>query len=292
VPQDADAPATRPAELAAFATPEAAMLAVAAAAENGDRDRMLALFGHDCGDVIGSGEPGEDGDDCLRVARMIRERVTFDDGAGERTIAVIGKDEWRFPVPLEKSDRGWTFDVDGGRDELDSREIGRNEILTVETLEEIAEAQRERAAQMVDGKPMGYAERFVSQEGGHDGLYWPSKEGAKPSLIGPRLAEAVADPSGANGAEPRPFNGYLFKMLHGKHAAEPAKGTGMAESRPVDGWGALAYPAEYGVTGVMTFMVDQSGIVFEKDLGEQTPDAVSAITRYEPDVSWKPVRRG
>ena len=153
-PQDAEA-ASRPVELIAFATPEAAMIAVATAAEAGDHDRMTALFGHDCGDVVGSDDAPADGDDCVRVARMIREQVTFEN-VGERTVAVIGKDQWRFPVPLEKGDRGWQFDVDGGRDELDTREVGRNEILTVDTLEEIAEAQREYAAQKREpGSPRG-----------------------------------------------------------------------------------------------------------------------------------------
>jgi Protein of unknown function (DUF2950) len=286
-PQDAES-ASRPAELEAFATPEAAMNAVAVAAEAGDHDRMKTLFGHDCGDVVGSDDAPADGDDCVRVARMIREQVTFENG-GERTIAVIGKDQWRFPVPLEKGERGWQFDVDGGRDELDTREIGRHEILTVDTLEEIAEAQREFAAESRAGQPQGYAQNFASKQGARDGLYWHAAEGEKTSPIGPLVAAASIDSPSSDGAEPKPFNGYLFKMLHGRHGAGPSKTEG-AESRP-QGCGALAFPAEYGVTGVMTFMVDQSGIVFEKDLGPETRALVGAITAYAPDSTWKPTKR-
>ena len=285
-PQDAEA-ASRP-EQAAFATPEAAMIAVAAAAEAGDHARMTALFGHDCGDVVDSDDKPADGDDCVRVARMIREQLTFEN-VGERTVAVIGKDQWRFPVPLEKADRGWQFDVDGGRDELDTREVGRNEILTVDTLEEIAEAQREYAAQKRAGQPEGYAQSFSSKEGAHDGLYWHAANGEKTSPIGPLVAAASIDSPPSDGAQPKPFNGYLYKMLHGRHRSEPSKTEG-AESRP-HGCGALAYPAEYGATGVMTFMVDQSGIVFEKDLGPDTAQKVRSITAYAADSTWKPTKR-
>jgi hypothetical protein len=286
-PQDAES-ASRPIELMAFATPEAAMNAVATAAEAGDHARMTALFGHDCGDVVGSDDAPADGDDCVRVARMIREQVAFEN-VGERTIAVIGKDQWRFPVPLEKGDRGWQFDVDGGRDELDTREVGRNEILTVDTLEEIADAQREFAAESRAGQPQGYAQSFSSKEGARDGLYWHAAEGEKTSPLGPLVAAASIDSQSSDGAEPKPFNGYFFKMLHGRHAADPSKTEGAA-SRP-HGCGALAFPAEYGVTGVMTFMVDQSGIVFEKDLGPETPEKVRAIAAYGPDSTWSPTKK-
>jgi hypothetical protein len=275
-----------------FESPEAAMLAVAAAAEAGDHDRMTKVFGHDCHDVVESDDRTADGDDCARVARMIRERLAFEDAAEGRKIAVIGLAEWRFPVPIAKTGRGYEFDLDRGRDELGTREIGRNELLTIAALEELAEAQHEYAAESREGKRRGFADRFVSQNGSaRDGLYWTPAEGEKASPIGPLLAAAAAE-SGPSAREPKPFNGYVYKMV--KPAPLPADGKEtrpVPDARPTHGCGAVAWPAEYGVTGVMTFIVSHAGIVFEKDLGPDTAAQAQAMTTFDPGPGWRPTRR-
>jgi hypothetical protein len=274
----------------AFDSPEAAMLAVAQAAESRDHDRIVAIFGEGCHDMIGAHEDSDNEDDCLRVAAMIRERLVFEDQGAGRKVAVIGNDQWRFPVPIEKVDRGFAFDVDGGREEIVSREVGRNEILTVDVLEDFAEAQREYAAENREGNSHAYAERFASSDGKHDGLYWKAANGAKPSPLGPHLAAAAAEPSGDSA--PTPFNGYFFTMLHGeRRAVAESRPDGAAKVEHTEGCGALAWPAEYGVSGVMTFMVNQSGVVFEKDLGPSTGEQVKTVTAYGPDATWQPTKR-
>jgi hypothetical protein len=212
---------------------------------------------------------------------MIRERLSFH-GPDARTVAVIGKASWRFPVPIVRHGSGWAFDLDQGQEELLTREIGRNELLTIEALEEYAEAQREYATESRDGRPRGFARRFESTDGKRDGLYWKAADGEKGSLVGPLLA-AAANESGKD--PPAAFNGYRYRMLEGgcriRHAVE---------SRPTVGCAALAWPAVYGLTGVMTFMVNQAGIVLEQDLGPDTNERVKAIGWFELDPGWKPSR--
>jgi hypothetical protein len=279
---DREAPSLPPEE-EVFASPEAAMLAVASAAEVRDYVRVKAMFSRGCEDLV---DPeGEDGyeNDCLHVARMIRERLMFDDfDGGAQKIPVVGNDGWRFPFPLVRREGGWVFDLAGGEQEILTREIGRNELLTIESLEEYAEAQREYASQGRDGKQPAYATRFESNVGTHDGLHWSTKAGEKASPLG-RLLAAAANESA--GEPPAMFNGYRYRMLR-----DGCRIPSAAESRPTVGCAAVAWPAVYGVTGVTTFMVNQAGIVFEKDLGPQTDEVVRTLTAFDATLDWTPSR--
>jgi hypothetical protein len=280
-PAPTPAVAEAPPAAAVFESPQAAMLAIASAAETGDFDRIKAIFWRDCGELLDPSEESAYGDDCVHLAGMIRERLSFDESAG-RTVAVVGKDLWRFPVPIVRQGSGWAFDLAQGQEELLTREIGRNELLTIEALEEYADAQREYASESRDGKPRGFARRFESTEGKRDGLHWKAADGEKGSPMGPLLAEAANE----SGKEPRAaFNGYQYRMLLGGCRSPYA-----VESRPTVGCAALAWPAVHGLTGVMTFMVNQAGIVFEKDLGPETSERVEAITWFELDPGWRPSR--
>jgi hypothetical protein len=290
VPRDeAPSEASQP-SLAAFESPEAAMLAVAGAAESGDHAREVEIFGQGCHDMIDSGDDDADRDDCHRVAAMIREHLEFEDGAAGRKSAVIGKDRWRFPIPLAKSERGWGFDLDSGRDQLLSRAIGSNELFTANTLEEYIAAQNEYAAASPEGRPHSFAARIRSTAGKQDGLYWEGASG-KP-LVGPSLAAAAYDESRESGADPVPFHGYFYKALHGQGKAAPGGEVSYLgkDGRMTEGCGALAWPASHGETGVMTFMVNHAGIVYEKDLGPNTAEIAPTITVFAPDETWKPVQ--
>jgi hypothetical protein len=272
-----------------FPSAESALLAVAAAGEAGDHDRIAAIFGHGCEDLVASEDDDpEAGDDCARVATMIRERLEFEDGPGGRRFAVIGNDRWRFPIPVAKSGGGWTFDVEAGREQIRTIEIGRNELSTVEALEELMEAQREYAAESRDGQPRAFAAKFASGDGRHDGLHWKGGPESRPSPIGPDLAAAADDGGGAV-----PFHGYYYKPLTGQGKSAPGGEYSYrdADGRQTGGCGALAWPAEYGASGVMTFVVNHAGIVFEKDLGADTAAKVKAITTFDPDATWAPVKR-
>jgi hypothetical protein len=277
VPVDSGPPAGN-----VFASPQAAMLAVAAAAEGADFDRIKAIFWRYCADLVEPG--GEDAyeNDCLNVAGMIREGLAFDESAGGHAVALVGKNHWRFPVPLVRGEQGWTFDLAEGEEEILTREIGRNELLTIESLEEYADAQREYAAEGHDGDARAWARRFESTDGRRDGLHWRTRDVEKPSPIGPLLAAAAAEsPNGATAA----FNGYRYRMLH-----DGCRRPSPAESRPTTGCAAIAWPAAYGITGITTFIVDQAGIVFEKDLGPETEQRAGLIVGFAPAPDWKPSR--
>lgn len=275
--------AAPPAEGGVFESPEAAMLAIASAAEAGDFDRIKAIFWRDCEDMIEPQDERDDEDDCVHVAAMIRERLAFDDlDGGLRKVAVIGKDAWRFPIPLFRMDRAWVFDLAEGQERILTIEIGRNELLTIGALEEYADAQREYSFGTGDGKPRGYARRFRSTDGRRDGLHWPTRDGEKQSPLGPLFARAANE---SIEGPPAAFNGYRYKMLK-----DGCRFPSSVESRPSVGCAALAWPAVYGITGITTFMVNQAGIVFEKDLGPDTEKIVSSLSAFEPDDSWKPSR--
>jgi hypothetical protein len=287
-----------------FATPEEAIQALATVAETRDKARAEAIFGTGSLEILESGDEAADRADAARVVGMVREHVSFEDREG-RKFPVIGSEKWRFAIPLARGGKGWVFDLEAGREELLNRRIGRNEILTVGVLEEIVEAQREYAAESRPGKARCFAPRIKSRTGARDGLYWEDDEMASP--LGPLVAAAERDPvdapeapetraeTRAEGADASsggavPFNGYYFKILHGQGKAAPGGERSYTDGNGdlTGGCGALAWPARYGNSGVMTFIVNQAGIVYEKDLGAETERLVREIRAFDPDESWKP----
>ena len=210
-------------------------------------------------------------------------------GTGRRAFLLVGNEEWPFPVPLIQTAQGWHFDAAAGKEEVITRRIGRNELAAIEICQTYVVAQRRYARTAHDGKRPGlFAAAFRSDPGKQNGLYWAVQKGEPRSPLGDLLAEA-ADPARlkSDAAKPPPFYGYYFKIL----TAQGPSATGGARNYVVngemsDGYALVAWPAHYDNTGIMTFIVNQDGIVREKDLGPETDATVRAMAIYEPDASW------
>ena len=281
------------AEQAHYASPEAAAQALIDAAVASDMDALKVVFGPEA-EELSSGDPVADANNFEKFvdAAVTAAGIEQEEGDDSRATLVIGEDDWPFPIPLVKDDQGWRFDMDAGLDELYIRRIGTNELYALAVLDAIVDAQREYHA--VDRDADGileYAQKMGSSEGQKDGLYWPADEGEPQSPMGPLVAQAVAEGyEKSKDGSAVPYHGYYYHMLTGQ--GSNASGGAMSYTRDgnsVDGFGVLAYPAEYGNSGIMTFVVDKQGIVFEKDFGEQTPALAAQIEVFDPDNTWDPV---
>lgn len=270
---------------AVYDTPEAAIAALAELIGQNDEQRLEQLFGPGSADLFQSGDEVADREDYMRVEAMIREGVDFFEFDENTQIALLGDDAWPWPIPLVKEAEGWRFDTAEGREELLNRRIGRNELWTLTTLHEVVEAQREYRSEPRDGNPPAFAQQFRSTEGMHDGLYWPTEDGAELSPLGELLAE-----SEAREAEPQPFGGYFYRVLTRRGAGAPGGEKNYLDDNGLltRGFAVIAWPAKYGNSGVMTFVVNHRGLVFQKDLGPDTAEIASAIDGYDPDSSWLP----
>jgi hypothetical protein len=224
----------------------------------------------------------------LEAAKERTSLVTFGDG---RVAAFLGKEDWPFPIPMVKGPQGWTFDSATGVEELVNRRIGKNELFTITALHTYVDAQLEFSS---SHKEPHYAQKFFSTEGQHDGLYWKAKEGEPESPLGPLAAEAAAEgyTKAEPGKGPKPFHGYLFKILtaQGPDAPGGEKSYVGKDGKMTGGFALVAWPASYGASGIMTFIVDKQGIVFQRDLGERTAETASAMTAYNPGANWVPVK--
>jgi hypothetical protein len=204
-------------------------------------------------------------------------------------VLLVGADNFAFPIPLKKNAAGqWFFDTAAGKDEILARRIGRNELAVINVCDALADAQ---AAYFSQSKKQ-YAVKFISDTGKHDGLYWESAEGQPQSPLGPLVAFATSEGYSAKPNSHVPFHGYFFHMLtkQSSHARGGAKDY-MVDGKMVGGFAFVAYPAEYGNSGIMTFMISQDGVLFQKDLGKSTTETAVAITQFDPDTSWTPVKR-
>ena len=274
-----------------FATPEEAVAALSSLVGSGDEKRADEIFGAGSLDLFRTGDPAEDQAAAARVKQMIAEKVGFEEVDPDTRVVLFGEGEnaWPFPIPLVRKDGRWRFDTAAGREELLNRRIGKYELWTLASLHAYVDAQREYAKAGHDGKPPAFAQRFRSTEGQQDGLYWSVAEGEARSPLGDLLAGAavggVVEP-----AEARPFHGYHYRILkgQGKNAPGGEKSYLNPKGLMTGGFAAIAWPAKYGNSGVMTFVVNQQGIVFEKDLGEETDAAVAPIQFFDPDATWSP----
>lgn len=273
-----------------FETPDAAVLALIEAAAAEGSDLLLAVLGPDLAEMV-SGDPVADAADRGWFVENARVSAQIEDENSNSALLVIGPDDWPFPIPLAKDDQGWFFDTAAGLEELVNRRIGLNEIYTLAALRAFVEAQGEYAA----SDPMGlgtpvFADRILSTEGKRDGLYWPTQPGEPASPLGPLVAEAVGAGYDASPAVegPRPFHGYLYKVLTAQ--GNQAPGGAMSyfkDGRLTQGFALLAWPASYGRSGIMAFQVNQKGMVYEKDLGEETATIAKAIETYDPGEGWR-----
>jgi hypothetical protein len=274
-----------------FAAPEDAVVAMVNAAKADNTNELRALFGADGEKLLASGDPVMDQRSREVFLVAYAEHAGLMTASDTRRILYIGNEDWPFPIPLVKEKQTWRFDTAAGVQEILFRRIGRNELTTIRVCQVYVEAQQEYAASAHDGKTVGlYAQKIASTLGKHDGLYWKSEDPEQLSPLGEFAAEAASEGYHPTEGQPRPFHGYFFRILtsEGKSAGRGARSY-IVNGEMRDGFALLAHPALYGSSGVMSFMVNQDGRVYQRDLGPQTATVAVKITRFNPDSGWKQV---
>lgn len=275
-----------------FATPEDAVVAAVDAAKAGDTNQLLAIFGPEAENVLSSGDPVMDQSSREVFLVAYAERAELKPVGPTRRILYVGYEDWPFPIPLVKEGQAWRFDTAAGAQEILYRRIGGNELSTIQVCQAFVEAQKEYAATSHDGNPAGiYAQKFASTPGKQDGLYWESDDPENLSPLGELAAEAASEGYAHTGEQPTPFHGYIFRILtaQGKSANHGTRSY-IVNGQMRDGFAMIAFPAAYGVSGVMTFIVNQDGLVYQKDLGSDTPNLAAEITRFDPNSGWEKVK--
>ena len=270
-----------------FATPDDAGKAVVDAAKSDNQEAMLAIFGPGSKDLIYSGDAQEDKASFDGFAKSYDAMHRWRKVDDNTQILLVGADNHAFPIPLKKNSSGqWAYDTAAGKDEILARRIGRNEMAAIDVSAAIADAQAEYFAQRHDGVKQ-YAQKFISDEGKQNGLYWPVAEGKPKSPLGPLVAFASEEGFKLQANQHVPFHGYYFRQLlkQGADAKGGAKDY-VVNGKMTGGFAYVAYPAEYGVSGVMTFLINQGRVVYQKDLDKTTTDAATAMTEFNPDKSW------
>lgn len=272
-----------------YSSPEEAVNGLIAAVRANDTKAMLAIMGQGSKEMISSGDTVADRAGRERFLKAYDEKNVLRQGAKDKWVLSVGNDNWPMPIPVVKKGAKWLFDAQKGRQEILNRRVGRNELQVMNVLHAYVDAQHEYASKDCrgDGK-VEFAQRLISTEGKHDGLYWESKEGEEESPLGPLVAQAAEE--GYANANLSPFHGYYFKILKGEgpHAAGGAYNYVVKEEM-ILGFALLAYPAEYGNAGVMTFIVNQEGIIYEKNLGRDSKRKAEAMKLFDPDKTWKKV---
>jgi hypothetical protein len=285
-----DAPA---AAVPRYATPDEAIQALLDAIASQQAGAAAKVLGPEASE-FGSGDPVADANALEDFLATAAEAVNIeqDDNDADYAIVTMGEDDWPFPIPLVHDAQGWYFDTEAGKEEIFNRRIGRNELSTIETMRTYVDAQDEYASEDRNGDGVKeYARRLMSTEGNRDGLYWPTAEGEPESPMGPLVADAVAEGyKPGQGGGSKPYHGFIFRALtaQGPDAPGGAKDY-LVDGHLTGGFALLAYPAEYGNSGVMSFQVNQSGIVYQSDLGPDTANAAAAITAYDPGEDWTAV---
>jgi len=273
-----------------FASAEEAVKALIAAARNNDDKEVLAIFGADAKDLIFSGDRVADKQRREHFLAIYDEQNRLvPDGAS--MILVVGKNDWPFPIPIVQKDGVWFLDTQQGKEEVLNRRIGENEIYTIQSCLAVVDAQREYVIRDFDGDGfLEYAQKFRSDPGKKNGLYWETKEGEEPSPLGHLLAQAKAEGYSKKGAtgNPEPYHGYYYRIMkaQGKNAPGGAYDY-VIRGNMIGGFAVVAWPAKYGNSGVMTFIVNHDGVVYQKDLGKNTAKIAKAMSKYDPDNTWE-----
>ncbi len=271
-----------------FSSPQEALTTLVQAVRAGDKETVRAILGPESEEIVSSGDPVSDKADRDRVLAAYDDQADFVTHENNQVEVILGHDNWPFPIPIVKGDQGWLFDTASGKEEILNRRIGRNELDTIQTCEGYVDAQNEYAgADREQEEIIQYAQKIISDPGRRNGLYWEVTEGEVPSPLGPLMASATAE-GYKKGDKPIPFHGYYYRILTG----QGAKAAGGAYSYVINGhmvagFALVAWPADYGNSGVMTFVVNRNGIVYEKDLGPKTTEIVKTITLYNPDQTWR-----
>jgi hypothetical protein len=271
-----------------FASPTEAGAAFLQAAKSGNQDALLAIFGPDAKDVLYTGDPVKDKDNLQDFVAAYGQMNRWVEIKAGGEVLYVGADNYPFPIPLDKNRSGqWSFDTAAGKDEILARRIGSDELTAIIACGAIVDAQRQYFRRTHDGdKVKQYAQMFASTEGKHDGLYWDGSEG-QPSPLG--LLGDFAKTAGYTSTKdkPQPFDGYYFRIL--TRQGDKAKGAArdyIINGKMTGGFAVVAYPTEYQESGIMTFIVNQDGVVYQKDLGEKTSDAATTMAEYNPGDGW------
>lgn len=271
-----------------FGSAAEASHALVKAVQSDDEPVLLSILGPDANELISSGDPAEDKsnrEEFVQKYKQMHRLVNEPDGT---TTLYIGAENWPTPIPLVHKNSSWYFDTPAGKKEVLYRRIGKNELAVIQVCREMVDAEKEYYSKPRDGESQQqYAGKLASDPGKHDGLYWQTSAGQQESPLGPLVAAAAVDGNAANpGNKPQPFMGYYFRVLTGQKTAKGSHSY-IVDGKMTGGFAFLAYPAEYRSSGVMTFMVNQDGIVYEKDLGARTAAVTKTLTRYERDASWR-----
>jgi hypothetical protein len=275
-----------------FATPGDAENTLVAAVRSGNEGDLLAILGPDSKDLISSGDPVQDRNAGKALVNGYDEMHRWRRLNDNAQILLVGADNFPFAIPLRENPKGkWSFDTAAGRDEVLNRRIGRNELAVIDVCQAAADAQEQYFAQLHDGSTTKqYARKFISDPGKQNGLYWASSQGQPQSPLGPLVAFATSEGYSMKRDEYKPFYGYYFRMLNGQGSNTPGGAKDyLVDGKMLDGFAFVAYPAQYGNSGVMTFTINQDGVLLQKDLGTSTTQTATAMTGFNPDSSWKPV---
>lgn len=273
-----------------FASPEEAVKAFIEALKSNDVKALEAILGPGSRDLVSSGDPVAD--------KAVRERFLSRYGEKNRLEVTeakanlsLGNDDWPFAVPIVKKDGLWRFDAKAGKEEILARRIGQNELSAIQFCLAYVDAQREYVSKDRDGDGLlEYAQKFGSDKGKKNGLFWKAKEGEEQSPLGPIAAAAYSRGYRKKGENPQPFYGYYYRILTGQGKNAPGGAYGyLAKGNMIGGFALVAYPAKYASSGVMTFIVNHDGVVYQKDLGKNTEKAAQAMKLFDPDSTWKKV---
>ena len=276
-----------------FKSADEAMNALASAAKSGDQKAVLAILGKDAEDLVSSGDPVDDQATRQRFLAAYDEKHAIEMDGDAKAIMIVGQDDFPFPIPImRKGDSkgdSWSFDAAAGREEILDRRIGRNELDAIQAVLAYVDAQNDYADKDRGAGTGVYAQRIVSQPGKKDGLYWPAAQGEEESPLGELVADASAKGYKVGGGR-APYHGYYYKILTKQGAKAPGGELDyVVRGKMIGGFALVAYPAEYRNSGVMTFLANHNGTVYQKDLGPKTAQIAERMTAYEPDPSWQKV---
>src|SRR5262247_4840436 len=272
-----------------FNAADAAVEALVAAARRGDSKSVVSILGPGSQELVSSGDPVAD--DNIKqeflAAYDAQHRIVSE--SGKPSVLVMGQNDWPFPIPLVQRDGQWSFDTAAGREEVLARRIGRNELATMKGMLAYWDAQNEYADRFKDKNGQAvYAQKIVSTPGKKDGLYWPTSGSEPDSPLGEAVAAATQ--RGYRVGSGEPYHGYYFRILTSQGPNAPGGAVDyIVRGNMIGGFGLVAYPAEYGNSGIMTFIINNDGDVYEKDLGERTARIASRMTSFNPDHTWRKV---
>jgi hypothetical protein len=271
-----------------FKTADEAVGALMSAAKTGDRQAVLSVLGRDGADIVSSGDRVADASARNRVIEAYDDKHQVVMEGTDKAVLILGREDWPFPIPLMRKDGSWRFDTAAGREEILYRRVGRNELSAIQACLAYVDAQQEYAERGIAGNGV-YAQRIVSQPGNKDGLYWPAQSGEDESPLGELAASAAAEGYRV-GQQRAPYHGYYYKVLTGQGPNAPGGALDYTvRGTMIGGFALVAYPAEYRNSGVMTFLINHRGDVYEKDLGPNTARIAASMTAFNPDNTWRRV---